>query len=255
MFIQDYLTLKVLKSKNKSNIKLNAWDKVIYEKEWHKYVWTYIWYDCEYDYEVNFLYKLVYWQLEKFYRLDKTAKELFYNIKEDLKIVFPNIKFSTAKMNFVWNIIYIYFYSEERIDFRPYLKELKKLIWMNFFIYQVWARDSIRLNTENKNILWDCWLWLCCINFNCKLPSVESSIINLQNLQTQWIDRQKWICWKLKCCLKYEEKIYQKELKNYPEVWTDIEKDWKIYTVIWINVLLKYMFLKDKDGVIIQENL
>jgi len=165
------------------------------------------------------------------------------------------LKFVIAKMNFTWNTLYIYFFSDERVDFRPYLQEVKQLIWMNLFLYQVWARDSVRINPESKNVCWDCWWWLCCLKNNCKLCSVMSSTVNLQNLQTQWIDKQKWVCWKLKCCLKYEEQTYEQALKNYPWVWTTIEKEWKIYTVIGINILLKYMFLKDEDGVIIKENL
>lgn len=255
MFIQDYLTLKVLKFKNKPTIILKHWDKVVYEEKGYKYIWTYIWYNCNYDYEVNFLYKLSSKQLERFYSLDKKSKELFNLIKNELKIVFPNLNFITWKMDFTWNIIYIYFYSEDRIDFRPYLQEVKQLIWMNFFLYQVWARDKIRLHPESKNIYWDCWLKLCCLKNYCKLYSVETSTVNLQNLQPQWIDKQKWVCWKLKCCLKYEEKNYEKALKNYPQVWSTIEKEWKIYTVIGINIFLKYMFLKDENGVITKEDL
>ena len=255
MFIQDHLTLKVLKLKNEPNITLKSWDKVVYEQDGYKYVWIYIWYDCEYDYEVDFLYKLSYWQLERFYSLDKKAKDIFYGVKDDLKLVFSNLKFVTAKMNFTWNTLYIYFFSDERVDFRPYLQEVKKLIWMNFFLYQVWARDSIRVNPESKNICWDCGHQLCCTKNNCKLCSVESSTVNLQNLQTQWIDKQKWVCWKLKCCLKYEEETYKEALKDIPWVWSTIEKEWKIYTVIGINILLKYMFLKNEDWVIIKEDL
>ncbi len=254
MFIQDYLTLKVLKLTNTPTIKLKHWDKVVYEERWYKYIWTYIWYDCEYDYEVSFLYKLNNKQLERFYSLDKKAKDIYYNVKDDLKLVFPNLKFVIAKMNFTGSIIYIYFYSEDRVDFRPYLQEVKQLIWMNFFLYQVWARDRVRLHPESKNICWSCWQWLCCTKHMCKIPSVETSTISLQSLQTQSMDSLKWVCWKLKCCLKYEEKIYEKELEAYPELWSTIEKEWKIYTVIGVNVLMKYIFVKDQAWFIVKYN-
>jgi len=214
LYLQDWLTLKVLKANNEPNIKLKSWDKIVYEKDGQKFIATNIWYECDIDYEVNFLYKLNEKQLEKFYQLNKKALEIFSNIKNELKIVFPDLKFITAKMTYAGDMIYLYFYSEDRIDFRPYLWELKKLIGMRFFLYQVWARDSIRIDPRSKQMCWDCGHQLCCTKSMCKIESVPTSTIHLQNLQAQWIDSQKWVCGKLKCCLKYEEDIYKQELKS-----------------------------------------
>jgi len=255
LYLQDWLTLKVLTAKDTSNIKLKSGDKVVYEKDGKKFVATNIWYECEPDYEVNFLYKLNEKQLERFYQLNKKALEIFENIKSELKIVFPQLRFITAKMNYSGDTIYLYFYSEDRIDFRPYLQDLRNLIWMKFFLYQVGARDRVRLDPKNKDICWDCGYSLCCIKSMCKIESVPTSTIHLQNLQTQGIDNQKWVCGKLKCCLKYEEEIYKEELKNYPELWTELEKDGKKYIVAGVNVLSKYIFLKDEDGFITKHDL
>lgn len=247
MYIQDYLTLKVLKLNWKSVTNLKAWDKLIYSQDSKKFVWIYIWYECEHDWEASFLYKLSQKQLERFYFLDKKAKSVFENIKQELKTVFKDLTFISSKMDFSWNTIYIYFYSDERVDFRPFLWEVKSLIGMNFFLYQVGARDRVRLHPQSGNLCWDCGWWLCCLQSKCKLCSVETTSLDIQNLHWQWIDRQKWICWKLKCCLKYEEDEYMQARKNSPETWTTLEKDWKIYIVVWVNLLMNYMFLKDKE--------
>ena len=248
MYLQDWLTLKVLKLNKQPSIDLKNWDKVVYEKDWKKYIATYIWYDCEYDYKVDFLYKLTYNQLERFYELDKKAKKKFEEIKKDLKMIFSELKFVTWKMNYNWNVLYFFFYSDDRIDFRPFLIELRGLIWMNFFLYQVWARDSIRLNPLSEDMCGDCWNKLCCTKSLCSLKSVETSTIHLQNLQLQWLDKQKWVCGKLKCCLKYEEKEYKEEKKIFPDLWTKLDLDWEIYTIIWINIMMKTMFIKDNNG-------
>ena len=256
MYLQDWLTLKVLKAGNDwVNIKLKSWDKVVYEKEWKKYIATYIWYECDFDYEVNFLYKLNENQLEKFYQLNKKAEDIFLNIKSDLKLVFPDLRFITAKMTYSGDVLYLYFFSEDRIDFRPYLQELKNLIWMRFFLYQVWARDRVRLDPKSKDICWDCWHKLCCTQSMCKIESVSTSTIHLQNLQAQGIDNQKWVCGKLKCCLKYEEDTYKEDIKKYPEIWTELEKDGKKYIVAGVNVLSKYVFLKDEEWFITKYDL
>jgi len=250
MYLQDWLTLKVVEVPDKLVKWLKTWDKVVYKKDNEKFIATYIWYYCKPDFSGEFLYKLTGSNLERFLQLDKKAKDIFNSIKDDLKFIFPQLKFLTAKMNFSWDILYIYFYGETRVDFRPWLKDLRDLIWMKFFLYQVGARDRVRLHPESKYWVGDCWHSLCCVNNLCKLDSVETSTINLQNLQTQWVEKQKWLCGKLKCCLKYEEKIYEQELENYPNIWTELEKDWKKYTVIWINTLSKYVFLKDENGYI-----
>jgi cell fate regulator YaaT (PSP1 superfamily) len=126
---------------------------------------------------------------------------------------------------------------------------------MNFFLYQVWARDRIRIDPRSKDMCWDCWEELCCTKTMCKLDSVETSTIHLQNLQTQWIDKQKWVCGKLKCCLKHEENVYKQEIKKYPSVGESIEIDGKKYIVMWVNVLSKYIFLKDENWYILKHNL
>ena len=250
MYLQDWLTLKVVETSDKIVKWLKTGDKVVYKKDNEKFIATYIWYYCKPDISGDFLYKLDGINLEKFIQLDKKAKEIFENVKEDLKFIFPQLKFITAKMNFSWDMIYLYFYWETRVDFRPWLKDLKDLIWMKFFLYQVGARDRIRLHPESKYWLGDCGHSLCCVNTLCKLESVETTTIWLQNLQVQWVEKQKWLCGKLKCCLKYEEEIYQKELKNYPEIGSELEKEWKKFTVIWVNTLSKYVFLKDENGYI-----
>jgi len=247
MFIQDWLTLKTIKCPDVIVSNLQHWDKIVYKKNWQKYIWTYIWYDCTTDLQWEFLYKLTWSYLKKFYDLDKKANELFDVVKEELHLIFPMFKFIRAKMNFEWDIIYLYFYGETRVDFRNWLKDLKKMLWMNFFLYQVGARDRVRLHPKSCEVLGDCWHQLCCTKSLCKLDNIEIQAIGLQNLHVQWVDRQKWVCGKLKCCLKYEEDLYLSEIKKYPAVGTNIEFEWKKYTVLWINVLSWYIFLKDND--------
>jgi len=251
MYIQDWLTLKVVESPDVTVKWLKTWDKVVYKRDdGQKYVWTYIGYECKPDLSGNFLYKLDGVGLEKFHQLDKRAKEIFDSIKDELKFIFPMLKFITAKMNFTWDVLYLYFYWETRVDFREWLNDLRKLIWMKFFLYQIWARDRIRLHPKASEMVGDCGHRLCCTQTLCRIDSIETKTVHLQNLQTQGIDKQKWVCGKLKCCLKYEEEIYLKELNDYPEIWAELEIEGKKYNVIWINTLSKYVFLKDEEGYI-----
>jgi len=247
MYIQDWLTLKVVECPSVMVKWLQTWNKVVYKKDWQKFVWTYIGYKCTPDLTGEFLYKLEWINLEKFYQLDKKAKSIFENIKDELKFIFPMLKFITAKMNFSGDVLYLYFYGETRVDFREWLGDLRKLIWMRFFLYQVWARDRIRLHPKSCEMIGDCGHKLCCTQTLCRIDSIETKTVHLQNLQTQWIEKQKWVCGKLKCCLKYEEDIYLKELDNYPDIWAELEIEGKKYTVIGINTLSGYVFLKDED--------
>ncbi len=246
-YVQDWLTLRVIKSNANLKLDLNNWDKLVYEIWDKKFIWTYIGYKCNTDIDWKILYKLDWKWLDRFFYLDKKAKDIFNNIKDELKLIFPMLKFITAKMDFTWKILYLYFFGESRVDFREWLSDIRQLVWMNFFLYQVWSRDRIRLHPKSSEMIWDCWQQLCCTKTLCKIDSIDTKTISLQNLQVQWLDKQKWVCWKLKCCLKYEEWTYIEKLWDYPDIWTEIEIDWEKNIVVWINTLSEYIFLKNND--------
>jgi cell fate regulator YaaT (PSP1 superfamily) len=91
----------------------------------------------------------------------------------------------------------------------------------NIFLFQIGARDMVKMSPGSDCIVWCNWISLCCKSTR-PLPSVEIENIVLQNLEWRDIEKLKWRCWKLKCCLIYELELYMDESKQYPWKWTNV---------------------------------
>jgi len=52
----------------------------------------------------------------------------------------------TARYHVFSDQIYFYFYSEERYVFSEFVKELRELLGKSIFLFQVGARDMVRMS-------------------------------------------------------------------------------------------------------------
>jgi cell fate regulator YaaT (PSP1 superfamily) len=92
------------------------------------------------------------------------------------------------------------------------LKVFRPKIKVPFFLYQVGARDWIRLDPRSEGCYGCCGEQiLCCVQYKCPLPSVETELVNIENLSHRGLDKLRGRCNKLKCCLNYERDIYLEE--------------------------------------------
>ena len=113
--------------------------------------------------------------------------------------------------------LYFYFYSEERYVFSDFVRDFRQEIWKNIFLFQVGARDMMRLDPNAKTyaVGSDCGMEIACQGLGL-LPSVEMESIAMQGLEGRDTERLKGRCWKLKCSLLYELEIYAQEGKDFP---------------------------------------
>jgi hypothetical protein len=88
--------------------------------------------------------------------------------------------------------LYFYFYSEERYVFSDFVRELKQEIGKNIFLFQVGARDMMRLDPNSKAyaVGVDCGMEFACQGLG-PLPSVEVESIAMQGLEGRDIERLK----------------------------------------------------------------
>lgn len=89
---------------------------------------------------------------------------------------------------------------------------------MNFFLYQVGARDRIRLdpNADGMMCASGHGYGLDCKMFHYPLPNIDTESLIVQQLEGRDIEKMKGLCGKLKCSLVYEEDRYRDESKKYP---------------------------------------
>jgi hypothetical protein len=105
-------------------------------------------YDVSTSKKGKFLYPLIGEQAKHFAKYQRKSLELFEIFKQDFKAEFPTSVPVTARMNLQGNQAYFYFYADTRFNFSDFVREFRRKIGYNFFLYQVGARDRIRLDPK-----------------------------------------------------------------------------------------------------------
>lgn len=199
----------------------------------------------------QFVKKLNAEENEDFIKQQEFALKLFPLFKKKFKQAFPGSKPITARYNPLMDQLYFYFYSEERYVFSDFVKELRQEIGKNIFLFQVGARDMMRLDPNAKQyaVGSDCGMQIACQGYG-PLPSVEVEAIAMQGLEGRDIERLKWRCWKLKCSLLYELEIYMKEGKDFPQKGSKIQCPGSNQNgvVSSYNIITKEVVIRTEEG-------
>lgn len=233
--------------------------KIIYkDDEGQDMVGIVLWYDMETSKTWTLIAPLRDAQETQFNTNQQKALDLFVTFKKDFKEWFPESVPVTARMNLAGNLVYFYFYAETRFQFADFVRSFRQKIGYNFFLYQVWARDRIRLDPRADGMYCASWhgTWLDCKIFRHPMPNVESDTVMLQQLEGRDVEKLKWLCWKLKCSLNYEKEYYESETKKYPHKWMFFRYQWDDVKCIWFNILTQEIKIRnDKTEQILKINL
>ena len=262
LYVLDYFmnkNFKVLNCPDEIKTQLRHWDKIVYicEEKWvqKNSIWLVIWYPIKASRTVEFERAFSEEESREFLEQQDIAHKVFPSFKEKFKARFEGSKPITARYNPIGDQIYFYFYSEERYVFWDFVKELRAEIWKNLFLFQIWARDMMRLDPAAKDyaVGSDCGMLTACQSLN-PLPSVEVECIGLQGVDGRDMERLKGRCWKLKCSLMYELEIYQEEVKNLPTKWSTIKCPWsnENWIVSSYNIMTREVILKTPEGAILR---
>jgi len=245
-----------------SNIVFKQWDKLVYETIWpqkKQLISIYLWYEDnsnKIERWWDFLDFLSAEDCQYFDKKQKEAIEKFKLFKKEFKKSFPDSVPVTSRYHIFDQQYYFYFYAEERYNFVEFIKKFRKILGWNFFIFQVWARDMIRMSPFTDDIVWCNGICLCCKS-NRALPNIDIEVLLEQHLEWRDIERLKWRCGKLKCSLVYEIELYISENKKYPSKWTKIEtKDCQTcWMVTSFNIMTWIVSVKTNDWDYIKLNL
>lgn len=238
--------------------KLKAWDKIVYASTDQtgvskQTVWTYLAHDIVTDRQGTFQKVLTGEDKEFFEEQQKLALDIFPLFKKLFKKNFPDSIPVTARFQIFADQIYFYFYSEERYVFTDFVKEFRQELGKNIFLFQIGARDMVKMSPGTDDIVWCNGIHLCCKSSRA-LPSVEIENIVLQNLEGRDIEKLKWRCGKLKCSLVYELETYVEESKKFPAKWSYVESKWceVCGTALSFNIMNGDVTVKTKDSVIVR---
>lgn len=235
--------------------KLKHWDKIVYQSidssaSNKSSVWIFVWHSFETDRKWIFQRILEWDEKEYFDKQQKFSLEIFPFFKKLFKKNFANSIPVTARFHIFADQIYFYFYSEERYIFTDFVKELRQELGKNIFLFQIWARDMVRMSPGTDCIVGCNGINLCCKSTR-PLPSVEIENIILQNLEWRDIERLKWRCGKLKCSIVYELDLYLQESKKYPSKWTSVQvKNCEMCGITTsFNIMSGDVTIRTEDGV------
>jgi cell fate regulator YaaT (PSP1 superfamily) len=105
-----------------------------------------------------------------------------------------------------------YYHSEERVDFRGLLQELRPLHECRIELRQVGARDEARLAADYER----CGQYCCCKNFLKVLKPVSMKSAKTQKATLDPL-KISGRCGRLMCCLRYEDETYEELRKRLPK--------------------------------------
>lgn len=203
-----------------------------------------------------YVWRLTAEELEDFENMQKKAKAHFPLFKKMFKAAFPTAIPVTARYHMFVNQRYFFFYAEQRFNFVEFIKEFRQALWAQFFLFQVGARDMVKMSPGTDHIVWCNGLNLCCKS-NRPLPSIDVEDLLVQHLDGRDIERLKWRCGKLKCSLIYEVETYITESKKFPAKWStvDIHNCDKCGMVTNFNIMTNKVDVQLDDGIRIQIDL
>ena len=268
-YTNKYLIINKVPENIERNFKL--WEKIVYEqpdqKSWAMKlsIGTIIsgWissHSANKDknlFSADFVRILEWDEKEEFNKQQEIALKIFPTFKREFQSEFPGSVPITARFHIFSDQLYFFFYSEERYVFTDFVKKFREKLWKNMFLFQVWARDMMRMSPWADWMMCSSWQTLCCKTCT-MLPNIEIESVVMQNLEGRDIERLKWKCWKLKCCLLYELDLYVQESKKFPRKWAKIDMSWiherrsdetddNIWVVASYNIITQDVNIKTKD--------
>ncbi len=260
IYLIDWLTSKIIKCELKDdNEAIPYGSKVLYKDEENKnHTGVVLGYQRECQKTYQFVWTFTPQQLEQFNKNQEKAREIFPLFKQKFKISFPESVPVTARMNLYGNEIYFYFFAEQRFNFAEFVREFRQEIGMNFFLYQVGARDRIRLDPHADGMMCASGhgYGLDCKIFHHPMPNIDTEVIIAQQLEWRDIEKLKGLCGKLKCSLAYEQERYLEASKKFPTKGHNYSFQWDKVKCIWVNLVLEEIKLrKEESGEIFKVNI
>ncbi len=148
-----------------------------------------------------------------------------------------------AEFTFDGSTVTIFFWSEDRVDFRELVRELVSALHCRVMLHQIGARDYAKMVAG----LGPCGRPLCCATF---LSDFEPVSVRMAKDQSLFINPVKFsgLCGKLMCCLRYEEGNYSDTKSRLPQVGDMVVTPLGKATVIALNVLNEWVYVRFPDS-------
>jgi cell fate regulator YaaT (PSP1 superfamily) len=154
------------------------------------------------------------------------------------------MRFERAEMLLSGDRMVVYFTSDDRIDFRNFVRDLNEALDARIELRQVGARDAARL-TGDVGV---CGQELCCVSYIIDFVPVSMKMAKTQriSLDPAKISGQ---CGRLKCCLKYEDDLYNELRQTVPQEGQPVTCEGRDCHACGVDILRQKVTVDFGDGV------
>jgi len=172
---------------------------------------------------------------------EKKAQEVHELCKDKIRQYNLGMKLLKTYIPLDKSKVFFYYTAEQRVDFRPLVRDLAKVVKKRIEMRQVGVRDAVQMMGWVGN----CGNDTCCAKFTEKFESVYVYDIHNQNLP---LSPSKFTgpCGRLLCCLAYERDNYLvKEI--LPEIGTPLCYQGKEFRLAFVDPIQEYAMLEADD--------
>ena len=189
--------------------------------------------------------------LNKYNELKIRAKAFLPQIKNLSLRLGLSMKFVGAQYSLDCSKIVIIFSSEDRVDFRQFLKELAVMLKIRIELKQIGQRDEVKVCGG----VGPCGEQCCCSRF---LKDFEHVTVKMAKVQGLSLSPTKinGICGRLMCCLAYESKQYDEVLSQMPKINSEIKTPNGKGIVVYNDILRERVSVKrqtETDSFVVED--
>jgi len=189
--------------------------------------------------------------IKKYQELKDKAKNELPEIKRKSLNLGLVMKFIGAVYSLDASKIIIIFSSEERVDFRQFLKELAGMLKTRIELRQIGQRDEVKVCGG----VGPCGEQCCCSRFLKDFEHVSVKMAKTQGLSLS-PTKINGICGRLMCCLAYEAGQYDEILSKMPKIGAEIATPNGKGLVVYNDILRERVSVKrqaDGDSFVVED--
>jgi cell fate regulator YaaT (PSP1 superfamily) len=161
------------------------------------------------------------------------------------------MKLVKAESLFDGSKIIVYFFAEDRVDFRDLVRDLAQTLHTRIEMKQIGHRDETKL----VGGVGPCGRELCCSSWLREFQPVSVKMAKEQGLSLN-PSKLAGMCGRLKCCLRYEYDTYLALGRALPALGTQVESVKGNGTVVRQNALRRTVLVRRADdGVEVEASL
>ena len=189
--------------------------------------------------------------IDKYKELKIKAKQVLPEIKKKSLKLGLSMKFVGAIYSQDASKITIIFSSEDRVDFRQFLKDLASMLKTRIELKQIGQRDEVKICGG----VGPCGEECCCFRFLKDFEHVSVKMAKTQGLSLS-PTKINGICGRLMCCLAYESSQYEEVLSRMPKIGAEINTPNGKGVVVYNDILRERVSIKrttDGDSFVVED--